>query len=752
MEEEAPDKSPSASADLDSMLARLELEQYEQTLVDNGFDTWDTVMRITETDLDEMNFKLGHRRKLQRAIHEHQRTASKTTHCLVTNLPNSFAGLPVLGGPAHHMQSTTPTRAKRAYRRHPRPDHNAPQKPKTAYIAFTEHVRKDPEVNRLSFAEIAKEVGKRWSNLPYEERINAWEKPTAERMNEYEAELEQYKMTQKYRSYQIYLKEFKQKQQKQDAAKAFDIKGALTSQPLGLQAEDAHFTRQTGSDSPSLSLSNSNTPMEEQNPVEIGIAETSKILQTLSNSFPQNPRFETLPPEDMTCLAVESFLHGTGSLLSLWTHDEANDLIESIYRSSGGTANDKSDLFAMAALGSYCDSEAISSSIPENFLHLFVRTLVAPSEVADESRMRLFACLAILRFTDDVDSARILIWCALEIGRSLFTSPTLEGDMSGDKVRYWWNAFRTVIFLESWFAYNTGHSSRVSEQDLNLYHTSTVYEKPTEGDLHQRVVELGQLAARIALDPRGDDSETLPQAQTRLKTLLQWHDTLPPEVQMSRLTLAEPNSITWYTRRSILQLHMLFLGLFSEPYRTCLMDLGKYRLGETSRKAHDVEIMTNIENQCVSSARQSARILSLLQSDNLIRSHCWVALYTSFTGCSILLFSASQKLFLSHEGGISQDLIYASSQLNVLSLCSYGSRTARALYTTLHGIFSDIREILYSPAYQAMKEKQLHFKDAAFTPEAFHDEMLDEGEGEVFKDALEVAKRVLDLLQESMHV
>jgi len=98
-------------------------------------------------------------------------------------------------------------------------------------------------------------------------------------------------------------------------------------------------------------------------------------------------------------------------------------------------------------------------------------------------------------------------------------------------------------------------------------------------------------------------------------------------MQLSQLSLADPLTMNWHTKRSLLQLHILFLGLFIEPYRKCLTDLGRIRLSDTPCEPEDLELMKNIEEQCVLAARQSARVASLLQSDNLIRSHCWVSVY-----------------------------------------------------------------------------------------------------------------------------
>jgi hypothetical protein len=119
------------------------------------------------------------------------------------------------------------------------------------------------------------------------------------------------------------------------------------------------------------------------------------------------------------------------------------------------------------------------------------------------------------------------------------------------------------------------------------------------------------------------------QAQGRFESLNEWHRNLPPPIQLSRLSLADPLNMNWHTKRSLLQLHILFLGLFIEPYRSCLVDVGQSRLCDTPIEPGLLQTMKIVEEQCILAARQSARVASLLQIDNLIRSHCWVIVYVS---------------------------------------------------------------------------------------------------------------------------
>ena len=240
-------------------------------------------------------------------------------------------------------------------------------------------------------------------------------------------------------------------------------------------------------------------------------------------------------------------------------------------------------------------------------------------------------------------------------------------------------------------------------------------------------------------------------------------------MQLSQLSLADPLAMDWHSRRSLLQLHVLFLGLLIEPYRKGLVNIGKYRLNNNvdPTALEDLEALKNLEEQCVLAARQSARVVSLLQTDNSIRSRCWVSVYvnssthdstssnakyclryTSFTGCAVLLYSASQKLIQLLGEETSQDLLYASSHLNVLSLCSYDNGVARNLYITLQILFNDIREIVVSPVYYRMRELHLAITDVALVQPSRYDAV--KGAAEVSKNIVELTRRIMDVLQEKL--
>ncbi|KAH6612571.1 hypothetical protein C7974DRAFT_80575 [Boeremia exigua] len=207
------------SSELKERLARLGLAQYSEVFVTEGFDTWETVLDITESDLSHLSVKLGHRRKLQRAIAESRGQSSFRPLTIATTRGASAEGSYRSDDSATESKSkqistggdgNTATSTKRKYRRHPKPDENAPERPPSAYVIFSNQVRELLKGQDLSFTEIAKVVGERWQILPADER-EACERQANSAKEKYYAGLAEYKKTIQYEAYQKYLEEFRAK-------------------------------------------------------------------------------------------------------------------------------------------------------------------------------------------------------------------------------------------------------------------------------------------------------------------------------------------------------------------------------------------------------------------------------------------------------------------------------------------------------------------------------------------------------------
>ncbi|PFH59477.1 hypothetical protein XA68_12264 [Ophiocordyceps unilateralis] len=200
---------------LDGVFAELGLSQYLDAFIDQGFDAWDTIVDIQESDLDALGVKLGHRRKLQRRIANSRGIAPSVSLAYTKPTPEDAKqdGLrreSIRSEVGHESNSV----AKRKYRRHPKPDENAPERPPSAYVLFSNKMREDLKSHNLTFTEIAKLVGENWQSLPPAEK-ESYESQANTAKEKYHTSLASYKKTAEYRKYLQYLHDFKEKQARQ---------------------------------------------------------------------------------------------------------------------------------------------------------------------------------------------------------------------------------------------------------------------------------------------------------------------------------------------------------------------------------------------------------------------------------------------------------------------------------------------------------------------------------------------------------
>ncbi|KAF5027671.1 hypothetical protein F66182_232 [Fusarium sp. NRRL 66182] len=207
------------SSDLGRIFAELGLSQYLGTFIEQGFDEWDIILDIQESDLDALGVKLGHRRKLQRRIANARGISPSAS--LVTSVRPTSEDVKTDG--VQHESSRTEIQpegqgvAKRKYRRHPKPDENAPERPPSAYVLFSNKMREDLRSQNLTFTEIAKLVGENWQNLNPSEKESYESQANADK-EKYHRDLMEYKKTADYRKYMQYLHDFKEKQAKRTQA------------------------------------------------------------------------------------------------------------------------------------------------------------------------------------------------------------------------------------------------------------------------------------------------------------------------------------------------------------------------------------------------------------------------------------------------------------------------------------------------------------------------------------------------------
>ena len=111
--------------------------------------------------------------------------------------------------------------SKRGYRHRPKPDPNAPERPYSAYVLFSNHTRDQLKDQPLSFTELSRQVGERWQALSTEEKEH-WKQKAAIPWEKYKVDLAQYQKTERYQDYQRYFSDFKAREGRKNPERKYN--------------------------------------------------------------------------------------------------------------------------------------------------------------------------------------------------------------------------------------------------------------------------------------------------------------------------------------------------------------------------------------------------------------------------------------------------------------------------------------------------------------------------------------------------
>lgn len=445
---------------LEEKLGNLGLSQYFGVLKDNGFEDWETILDITEDDLRDLGFKIGHRRILQRQIAGSRNPSTPDTcrsptgdHASSAPSPNADAS----GSTPETLPAEKRT-AKRRYRWHPRPDPNAPKRPKTAYVNFADHLRTNPAIANLSFVEIAREVGKQWQLMDPAMK-QKWEAQAASAMQEYEEQMELYRRTDAYQEYQRYLESFKKAPGKTTRQKLRTNSSSDTVPQVdrseSVESGEGGRTRSVGSAEGSAEQ----LQEECQRALFRAMTELKRLRQEYTEFQSQDTT--AMPPDDLARAAIGAMIEGSGSLLYVFSREQAAEVLRASYDpSSKPDSLLLTELCIMSAVGGYFDSRTISSPLIKR-LAATALTFLDSVVVSDETYlriMRILCCLTMYALLEKHLSARYCVAAALAIARWKYPQLGVDGDDIASRDS-WRKVYRTLVFLECWMYYTLGYSS-----------------------------------------------------------------------------------------------------------------------------------------------------------------------------------------------------------------------------------------------------------------------------------------------------
>lgn len=182
-------------------------------------------------------------------------------------------------------------------------------------------------------------------------------------MQEFEARMDEYKKTENWQRHQAYLNDFKAQQSATFANKHRPGNSRSTTDTSN-NTRPYSQTSPSSIDSPvSLMPASPTKPGAEvcHNALTLAMSELitlrSEIVSASAQCFDENH----LPPENQVRRCMYAFIRGTGSLLYMWTFEQANEILERIYRPQTKVDDlTLSECFTVAAMGAHYDEDAFT--------------------------------------------------------------------------------------------------------------------------------------------------------------------------------------------------------------------------------------------------------------------------------------------------------------------------------------------------------------------------------------------------------
>jgi hypothetical protein len=181
-------------------------------------------------------------------------------------------------------------------------------------------------------------------------------------MQEFEVQMDDYKKTESWRKYQVYLAEFKAQQ-----AQATKSKRASGSRIDSFVRGESSRASPASSDSPTSLPSSSSGATDAElrhNALTLALSELVGLRgEVLAHGvLPYDEQH--LPPEHLLRRAMHAFVQGTGSLLYTWTHGQVDGILDRIYRPNVQLdAITLAECFIVAAMGAHYDMECFPDHI-----------------------------------------------------------------------------------------------------------------------------------------------------------------------------------------------------------------------------------------------------------------------------------------------------------------------------------------------------------------------------------------------------
>lgn len=183
-------------------------------------------------------------------------------------------------------------------------------------------------------------------------------------MQEFEVQMDEYKKTDSWRKYQNYLNDFRTQQSRPTSKRPGNSRSTTDTSNNTRQYSRAS---PSSSDSPTSLPSNLSSGTEAEtchNALTLAFSELVALRGEILNQGVRPYDEHHLPSEELVRRSIFAFIRGTGSLLFMWTYEQADEILDRIYRPQQPVdAMTLAECFTVAAMGAHYDMDCFPDRI-----------------------------------------------------------------------------------------------------------------------------------------------------------------------------------------------------------------------------------------------------------------------------------------------------------------------------------------------------------------------------------------------------
>ena len=204
--------------------------------------------------------------------------------------------------------------------------------------------------------------------------------------------------------------------------------------------------------------------------------------------------------------------------------------------------------------------------------------------------------------------------------------------------------------------------------------------------------KVGQLSTQISQDVGNSIPPHIEVIKLHMQKCIDFNREMPPTMHLAALGSDNASYLSGIQRRSLLLVHLLYLGAVTLMHRRLLVYVAEGRLPGNQNVVITEEIK-GYHDYCLLTAQQAAGVAKVILDDGTLPKQCWVAVYQAFGSSSILLFFIAQKLLHRNHDRLDDDFIYAEHCIQLLEWCSTVETLAARYVGIVRPIFDGLKTL-----------------------------------------------------------